>query len=1139
MVEKVGNREEDDEISIDFGKIKNWFKGFGKKSRHKTSNFVKEDKDDEVKVDWNKVSGFFSKNKVWLLLLIPIILSVFFRIQPVYLPMTDTWADSTIGNYYRSQISTQINQQYPNLPDENKNVLIAAQLEDALEKDRESLKEQKKQLSQQYKAGLQDENGHTYLLAIDPYFWYAHARNYVNNGFMGDEIVDGKESFSLRNGREPMRVVTIPFNSYVGAWAYKVLSVFNKDLSLMRVMFFIPLVIVTLAIIPAFFIAKRVGGNLAGLFAGIIVATNSALLGRTPAGFADTDGYNILFPLMITWMIFLSIESKDNLKRGIFASIGGIFVGLYSITWGGWWYVFDFILATLGVYLIYLLIRKHYTKVKESFTQVKNLLMSTGVFFVGSFLFVGIFQGFDAFLTFLRGPLSVIVLKDVAVTTVWPNVLTTVAEFNETTLGNIIPQMGGIIFFMIALIGILIISFKDEMGKINWSYVVSFAAYYLVLIIGVSSKNIIILSDISRDILSRPLLFILLLGLPVAVGLIKSKSSDVKYSIFIIIWVMGTTYGFTKGVRFAILMVPGFAIAFGICISFLFLHASRWFAKEFNVNKNVTNSIFIILVVLLFIAVPVQSEKISNCSLSGDKSFLCQTQKIAKNEMPSMDDAWYNSLKAIGDESEDAIITSWWDFGHWFYSISERRVTFDGADQGERIHWVGKSLLVSDEKLAVGILRMLNCGQEKPPHVLEEYLDGDTVRAVDILNEIVVLDKDEAKEVLEREGLSEDEVESVLEVTHCDDLIDSYYITSEDMIRKSGVWGHFGSWDFKRASMYQNVVKKNYDEGVGILKDEFGLSQEEAETTFYEIKNNKADQWVSPWPSYASDLVSCSEEEGIIKCNHGMNFDLENGEAWADTAQGKMYPKYFVWADLDGLNKKEYSENIIKMQNGRDMAAALVPTGGGNYRSFLMDGLLADSVFTRLFFFKGHGSKYFKLFKYDQGITGVDIYVWKVDWDEGDPIIMDELLGEPEIRASHILICGEGDVRCTANRTKEEAKVIADDLLQRVNETNFEELAIEYSDGPSGPRGGDLGWFGKGRMVPAFEKAAFALEEVNKSTVMVETDFGYHIIKLTGKKSALEIAKEKQELEKKIEEFKEEQAEEEIVENLTETNETE
>ncbi len=86
-----------------------------------------------------------------------------------------------------------------------------------------------------------------------------------------------------------------------------------------------------------------------------------------------------------------------------------------------------------------------------------------------------------------------------------------------------------------------------------------------------------------------------------------------------------------------------------------------------------------------------------------------------------------------------------------------------------------------------------------------------------------------------------------------------------------------------------------------------------------------------------------------------------------------------------------------------------------------------------------------------------------------------------EYRASHILV-----------ETEEEAKKLIEELN---GGADFAALAKEHSTGPSGPSGGDLGWFATGRMVPEFETAAIALE-VDEVSAPVRTDFGWHVIKL-------------------------------------------
>ncbi len=103
-----------------------------------------------------------------------------------------------------------------------------------------------------------------------------------------------------------------------------------------------------------------------------------------------------------------------------------------------------------------------------------------------------------------------------------------------------------------------------------------------------------------------------------------------------------------------------------------------------------------------------------------------------------------------------------------------------------------------------------------------------------------------------------------------------------------------------------------------------------------------------------------------------------------------------------------------------------------------------------------------------------------------------------QVQASHILLMYEGSAGSTATRSKEEALSEIQTLAKELAEGgDFEQLAAENSDCPSGMHGGDLGTFGQGQMVAAFEDAAFTLE-VGETSDVVETDFGFHLIQRTG-----------------------------------------
>ena len=932
----MDKEEKDDEITLDFSRIKGFFK-----KKKEVKEEASDKKADDETINISGIFESFNKNRKFLIPLIIILIcmsfSVYFRIQPAYLPITDDWARSSVYNHYKSQIFNQVNQQNPFLPEANKIEIVEKEFNNILKTQKDEIEANIVQLSNYFKSKLQDDSGQTYLVAIDPYFWYRNARNYLEHGFYADIEIDGQYYDTHRMApflEEDIvrRRSSYQFGGWLGkkfgnlnvlimVWLYRLVHLFNENISLMAVCFYVPVVISSLAVIPAFLIAKRISGNVGGFFAALMVAIHPFFISRTSGGFADTDPYNVFFPLLITWIFLEAFEAKDKRKRIFLASVSGLCVGLFSFAWSGWSFIFLFLIATAGIYIIYQIIthRKEFKKdiiSILSYKPIKNTLMLLVAFFLSSGVSVVLFTSLKTFTRAFTEYIRFAEMKAVAVTSIWYNVYTTVAELNPLSWSQIVQQVGGSFLLFIAFVGVLLtLTKKDLHGR-----------------------------------------------------------TDIKYAALIMMWFFATTYASTRGVRFILIMVPAFSLGFGIALGITYNFATKWITKEMQLNKIISCFIVFILLSLLMI------------------SPLKTAQATAKNQIPSINDAWYDALTKIRENSpEDAIINSWWDFGHWFKAIADRGVTLDGGGQNQpQAHWLGKLMLTSDEKMSVGILRMLDCGKHYGFMEIENTTNN-TIKTMDILYEIITLDKSEAENALLKHGFSNENISRILKYTHCEPP-ENYFITSEDMVRKSGVWGHFGSWDFRRASMYQSVKKvKNVSNGIQILMDKFNLSEETADKFYYEIQTQKADNWVSGWPGYVTNLNSCSKiNNNSIQCNQNLGgqsivfrINLTTMDAVIPASPVNLYPASLVYPTEKGIDEREYKDNAIPY------SIAIIKSGD-SYQSIMMAPELATSIFTRLFFYDGKGLEHYEKFHDVIDVTGARIIVWKINWEGNQEVGTDE-----------------------------------------------------------------------------------------------------------------------------------------------------
>lgn len=958
--------------------------------RHKIGESrVDKEEREEIKVDFKKIKNIFSNKRlsneytlVAILLIISIFFSIYFRAYPAYLPVTDQWATNSAYNAIKNNIAAQVNQQYPNLPSSNKNQLIDQQMEIVFKEQKTQIDQQIKATSEHFRSRLQKDDGQTYLLAIDPYQHLRRAENILKNGHQGDILKDGKPYNTYQYA--PVGTPLIGnLHPYFIFYFYKFLNIFNPSISMFTAAFWLPVFLCALAVIPAFFIVRRRAGLFGGFIAGMLVAIHPVFIGRTAAGFSDTDAYVVLFALLVTWLFLEGFETNNLVKKILLTVVASFFVGVFSFVWPGWWYVFDLLVGLLMIYVGFILLKSLINKVslKKIFSNKAWIMavMVLIIFVVCSALFVPLMSnGRDTLYSSIKGPILRSQLKVAAHKDYWPNIQTTVAELNPTSISGAISQIGGKLLFFLASLGMILSLIKaDELKKKDYVY------------LGVSFVFLIIL--LSNSLLSlKPITYLFLLSIPIIIGFLlllkDQRGIDIKYAILLILWFIGSMYASTKGTRFVLLLVPAFGIAMGISIGLIHRMLTKIISEEFKIKKLFV-SIGLIILLCLFLINPIKA-----------------ADYTARNEVPSMNDGWWESLEGIKmNSSENAIINSWWDFGHWFKYVADRPVTVDGAGQDYFLaHWMGTVLITADEEKAVNTLRMLDCGSRETYFTILNATN-DILLSVNLTKTIIMQTEEEARKTLEDAGLSSEVIEETLSYSFCDPP-ENYLITSEDMVGKAGVWGHFGSWDFRRAFVYINSRNKKASKTIPVIMEELEITEDEATDYYYQVQalssDEEANAWIAPWPNYFTQWNNCRKEQNntLLVCNVNRQisqnnrqnlvienaiFDFKNPDnsslsigsydpnSGYRTGSGKAIPSSFV------LFKEEEIERI-KMQNVTFPYDVLIDMN--NSRALITDPLLSESLFTKLFFLDGRYTTRFEKFSDLTTVTGQRVIVWKVKW---------------------------------------------------------------------------------------------------------------------------------------------------------------
>lgn len=766
-------------------------------------------------------------------------------------------------------------------------------------------------ISADYKAYYQDQNGQPYFSEMDSYYNLRMTQDYLDHGYLGDTKINGTQWDLHSHAPEGRPAEYPPLIAYITAFFYKFLNLFTT-IPLTTVAFWTGAFIASLCVIPAYLFISRLSNDYAGIAAALLVATAPAYFAHTFAGFFDTDMFNVLFPILIVWFFVESILATNFRNRSIFAILSAVSLALFSMAWEGWWYIFYIV---IGVGILYILVSQYLFKMKtiKPFKDYADKLTwfkdQKELFALVMFIVLG----------------SILVMIHTGVYGFFEALF---SAFSSLSIQSAV-QATNYPNVYVSVSELQIPSFMEIVNEVGWgAFIMGIICIPLLIL---KFKPDLIKTDSNKKRNEAPkrktkprrrrkktksevktevkAVKTEKTKKIIDPEIIKERKTYLLYLVLFVAWLLITIFMVTKGSRFIEAFSIPIALAAGLSVGLITPY----------VKKHIKNVKYSIVAMLAIVAI-----------ISAFSIYPAYT--ISNSVIPGTDDSMYSSLENIKNTtSANTVITSWWDYGHLFATVADRPITFDGASQNNlRAYWVGKALYTSDENLSAGILRMLATSGDKGPLTLENYTKN-TGKSVEILDKILPVSKDNARVILINDyKFTPDQAQNVLQYTHPDNATPHVFVTSSDMLGKAAWWSYFGSWNF------QNNTGQHY-----IYSAAQGNVSQVNGTTVISAQNGVVAQ------------VNGNNITAGLKYTQGQNTQVISPHKLTVIANGQIVKNEVV-------NNESPISIYLVIENNSVLAIA-------------MNKELEDSMFTKLFLFRGYGLSKFKVASEKAGVT-----VWNV-----------------------------------------------------------------------------------------------------------------------------------------------------------------
>lgn len=701
-----------------------------------------------------------------------------------------------------------------------------------------------------------DGRTHVYLGDYDSYLWLRHARTLLATGTPCDAVVDGVcwDTYAAAPVGRPTRYAR-SLHVYALAGLQRVVTLAFPRMPLSATAYWLPVLIGVLGVLPAFAIGMRLAGPVAGFAAAVTIGVNSLFLDRSLG--ADNDVWNVVLPLFAVWGAIVALTGGSRPTRAAGAAGAALATVLHAATWSGW----VLTAAVVGLGLPAGALHRVLAAARAG-RAVRPVIEDAVLMLVAFCLVLAIGTasvGEMGRLLALPWRLLHHVLPGVAFAAApapleWPDVFRMVGELSRSGLAVIAASLGGQRLFFVAWLGLLLLTLPRR-GWHWWHFAIlllgNFLYAHLLRTPGLTTRTV-------TALVAMPLAgaIVLDLAFPGARPERSGAEDDRRAAALpVVAWFLGAFSQAWVAIRFVMLLVPAFGIAFGVALGRL----DEWTARLVMPRVGAWGRRLrpVIAAVVLLATVPAIRDGLG----------------AARRYQPLVNDAWWDTLTEIRRTTPpDAIVTTWWDYGHWVKYVADRRTTADGSTLLTYApYWIARALLAPTEGEAAGLLRMLNCGSASASTGAWARLVAHGMEPTAAHRAVIELarrDRPRAAAWLAGRGLDPAAIDDVLRDTHCEPPA-SYLVLTSALL--GGSWRVIGGWDPVRSWL---VSAPPDTDRVATLTSRFGVDPDDAAAlvTSWDAARASGDPdaraeferprgWlVSP------DWLPCERTEGGLEC---------------------------------------------------------------------------------------------------------------------------------------------------------------------------------------------------------------------------------------------------------------------------------